>query len=76
MPPTLVEEVETETELQPVITCRNRVLRKLITPNCEKCQRDYNQDHHPNNFDCPRHTPMKVWYFDFKNEIYEPNQNL
>ena len=66
-----LEEVEVETGVKETLTCRNRVLGKSITANCEICQSDYNQDHHPNNFDCRRHTPMRVWYFDVVESYYE-----
>ena len=60
-----LEEVEVETEeildidiITSDITCRNRFLGK-----CVGCSRDYNQEHHPNNYDCENHIPMSVWYF-------------
>lgn len=36
-------------------TCLNRFLG-----HCEGCKRDYNQNHHPNNIDCPNYQEMAI----------------
>jgi len=33
-----------------IVTCLNRYLGR-----CPKCKRDYDQEHHPNNLDCPHY---------------------
>jgi len=36
-------------------TCLNRFLGR-----CSNCSRDYNENHHPNNLDCPNYVPLEL----------------
>ena len=36
-------------------TCLNRFLG-----HCSNCSRDYNENHHPNNLDCPNYVPLDL----------------
>lgn len=36
-------------------TCLNRFLGR-----CIGCAEDYDQKHHPNNYDCPDYKPIKI----------------
>ena len=44
-------------------TCLNRLLRR-----CEEeiCKRDYNSDHHPNNYDCPKYHETNIIMINVK----------
>jgi len=41
-----------------VKTCLNNFLKR-----CENCQRDYDTNHHPNNYDCPNYQETEVMTF-------------
>jgi hypothetical protein len=36
-------------------TCLHRFLG-----NCSGCEKDIKDDHHPNNYDCPRYSEVKI----------------
>lgn len=42
-------------------TCLNRFLGR-----CEKCTRDYDPGHHPNNLDCPNYHEIEVLIVELK----------
>jgi len=33
---------------------------------CKNCEYDFNPDHHPNNYDCPRYKPIGEFYVKYK----------
>jgi len=45
--------------LETKIICRNKFLGR-----CPECKIDFDKQHHPNNYDCPRFRPMKMNYFE------------
>ena len=45
-------------------TCLHR-----ITRDCRDCQEDVSPYHHPNNFDCPKYTPVTVRTFEIESQI-------
>ena len=51
-------------------TCLNRFLGQ-----CKGCDRDYNIEHHPNNYDCPRHIPFSLLIFDVKEKDLKNKDN-
>lgn len=36
-------------------TCLNRLIGR-----CDGCERDYNAEHHPNNYDCPNYKEVNI----------------
>ncbi|MCK4966913.1 hypothetical protein KAS50_07770 [bacterium] len=51
--------------------CCNRTKENLRNlrcdkPNCEKCSHDVDENHHPNNGDCPDYKPIEVFVIDVK----------
>jgi hypothetical protein len=48
-------------------TCLNRLIGR-----CEnRCQRDYNATHHPNNYDCVNYREVNVLEFTASKKILE-----
>ena len=39
--------------------------------DCQNCQSDLDQIHHPNNYDCSRYTPITVGYFEVRDKEHE-----
>lgn len=48
-------EFEFMKDIKPEYHCLYRVIRQ-----CPNCTEDFDQPHHPNNYDCPRYYPILV----------------
>lgn len=44
--------------MKKIQTCVNRMLKE-----CKDCILDYNQNNHPNNFDCKNYQPVNIRTF-------------
>ena len=38
-------------------SCLHHLSGKYLTEQCKRCQEDYDEDHHPNNYDCRFYEP-------------------
>jgi len=47
-------------------TCLNRLIDK-----CVNCKKDYDINHHPNNYDCKDYKEVKIIIFEVKDRIKE-----
>jgi len=44
-----------------MVDCLHRVVG-----DCKDCRLDYDLNHHPNNYDCKRYTPVNLRTFEIK----------
>ena len=38
--------------------CAHHLTRNYLSEDCKKCQADYDEGHHPNNYDCENYKPF------------------
>ena len=44
--------------------------------NCPECKRDYNLNHHPNNYDCPGYKEMNLRVFNVNGKGLKKIKNI
>ena len=46
-----------------MVNCLHRVVG-----DCKGCELDYDLNHHPNNYDCKKYTPVNLRTFEIKED--------